>query len=179
MLQMLATQLIGEFNKIKENEWQHIEDVSRTLSNTIIGDGNIYWYGNKEMKGLLAEIVEGAEPFPDSKAYDPNETDLSELDRLVIATRFSDDTEILPYIKKAQATGAEVIVLCAVKSTEDEIIQQANFYVDTKLTESLIPMDNGRIGFPSLLTMLFVYYGIYLTTQDILSDFEGPLPTMM
>jgi hypothetical protein len=176
MLQMLTTQLMKEFNKIKNDEWQQMEDVSRTLCNAIIGDGSIYWYGTQEMKALMAEIVDGKEPFPHSKLLGECAA-LSDLDRLVIATRFADDEGLVELIKGAQEQGAEVILLAAVKSEDDVLVHLCDFHIDTKITEALVPFEDGKIGFPSVMTMFFAYFCIYLTVKETLADFDGPLPT--
>jgi uncharacterized phosphosugar-binding protein len=176
LLQLFTTHLFQQLNQIKNDEMEKIEDVSRSLCNAIIGDGFIYWYGTKEMRGIYAEITEGKEPFPKSKIYD-EATTLTSLDRLIIVTRFSDDEEVLPLVEKAQQSGCEVIVLAAMKNSEDLLIQKADFYIDTKTQEPIVPLDDEKIVFPSLLNVLYTYYCLYVTTKEIIADFEGPLPT--
>jgi uncharacterized phosphosugar-binding protein len=176
MLQLFTTQLINELHKIKNEEAEHIEDVSRTLCNAIIGDGKIYWYATREMKGLLSVVTDGPDAFPNSKIYD-KDSELTSLDRLVVATRFATDEDIVELVAKAQQQGTEVIVLTAVKEANDPLEELADFYVDTKMVEGLIPLDGEKIAFPSLMAVLYAYYCIYVTTQEILDDFDSPLPT--
>lgn len=176
LLEQFTTHLIQHIHKIKNEEAMNIEDISRSLCNTIIGDGYIYWYGHKEMEGITSEVQFGSEPFPKSKVYDESK-ELSHLDRLIIATRFSNDEEVLPIVEKGKKDGAEVIVLTTVLDEGDPLIEKADFYIDLKLAESLLPYDGGKIGYPAVLLLFYIYYALYITVKEIIDDFESPLPT--
>lgn len=171
MLKMLATQLTGKFNQIQETESFTIEDAARALAQAIVGDGTIYWCGFGEMESIVHEAISGAEKLPKSKPFDTN-IKLTAIDRVVIAARFADQTEAIDLVKKVKQQGAQVIVLAAKRNEEASISDEADFFIDTKITESLLPLDMDRIGFPAVMTMFYAYYGIYLTTMEILSEYE-------
>ncbi|WP_102026406.1 DUF2529 family protein [Salirhabdus sp. Marseille-P4669] len=176
MLQAFTTHVINHFHQIKNEEGQQIEDAARILCNTIIGDGHIYWYGTKEMQAFITEVVEGAEPIPKSKYYQ-DDVELSILDRLIIVTPFADNKEVIDVVKKAQDQGTDVIVMSAVKSETDALVELADFHIDTKLVEPLLEIGDEKIGFPSVLMMFYVYYCLYVNVKEILDDFDSPLPT--
>ncbi|MRG86226.1 DUF2529 family protein [Salinibacillus xinjiangensis] len=175
MLQLFTTQLINKLNQIQNEEELAFEEAARSLANAVIGDGHIYWYATGEMQALLAEIEHGAEPFPSSKLYD-GQVDLSSTDRVVVAARFADDQQAVEFIEKVQHQGVEVIALSAVKSEQNPLPQFANYHIDTKLVEALVPLDEEKIAFPAVMTMLYTYYGLYVTTKEMIADFEGELP---
>ncbi|MBM7551790.1 DUF2529 family protein [Thalassobacillus pellis] len=171
MLKMLTTQLTGKFQQIQEKEEFAIEDAARALAQAIVGDGKIYVKGFGEMKALEAEMLKGKETLPKCFRYKEDVT-LSDIDRIIIASRFTDDEDAIVLTEKAQEQGAQVISLSAADDSDDPSKQQADFHIDTKVTDSLLPFDMERICFPAVLTMLYAYYGIFVTVKEILSEYE-------
>ncbi len=170
-MKMLTTQLTGKFQQIEEKETLAIEEAARGLAQAIIGDGNIYVKGFEEMQAVEAEMLDGKETLPKSQRYQPG-TELTSIDRVVLAARFADHKEATAIMHDVQAQGAQVISLSSAKNKEGELYKQADFPVDTKVTDSLLPFDMERICFPSAMTALYSYYAIYITVKEILSEYE-------
>ncbi|MEQ6377029.1 DUF2529 family protein [Bacillaceae bacterium S4-13-58] len=171
MLKMLSTQITGKFLEIMETEQYHIEDAARSLSQAIIGQGTLYWFGFGEMHALIDEVVHGAETLPSSKIFQ-SDIELHPMDRVVIATRFADHKDAMSLAKNIQESEAQVISLSAIRNDEHSLKQVADIHINTKITEPLLPLENSRACFPSVMTMLYAYYGLVLTTREILADHE-------
>ncbi|MFG6114040.1 DUF2529 family protein [Halobacillus sp. MO56] len=171
MMKMLTTQLTGKFQQIEEKETLAIEEAARALAQAIVGDGTIYVKGFEEMKAVEAEMIAGKETLPKCQRYQ-SDTELTSIDRVILSARFADHEEATAIMHKAQAEGSQVISLSSVKNMEDPLYKQADFPVDTKVTDSLLPFDMERICFPSAMTALYSYYAIYITVKEILSEYE-------
>ncbi|WP_176223939.1 DUF2529 family protein [Thalassobacillus devorans] len=171
MLKMLTTQLTGKFQQIQEKEALAIEDAARALAQAIIGDGSIYVKGFEEMLAIESEMIDGIETLPKCRRYEPGAA-LTSIDRVIVASRFADHEEAITIMKEAQEQGAQVIGLSAVKTNDDPLFKQADFPIDTKVTEPLLPFDMERICFPSAMAGLYSYYAIYITVKEILSEYE-------
>lgn len=171
MLKMLSTQITGKFMEIMDTEQYHIEDAARALAQAIMGHGTIYWFGFGEMHAIIDEVAHGAETLPSSKIYQ-SEFDLTPMDRVVFATRYADHKDAMSLTKNIQETGAQVISLSAIRNDEKSLKQVADFHINTKVTAPILPFENDRVCFPSVMTMLYAYYGLVLTTKEILADHE-------
>jgi len=171
LLKMLATQLTGTFQRINEKETLHIEDAARALSQAIVGEGHVYVWGTGEMKSLIHEVEEGPETLPKQHVYNEN-ISLSSIDRVIIASRFADDEEALTLVNTVQNQGAQVIQISALTKEENPLQELADFHIDTKMAGPMLPFDMDRIGFPSVLAMFYVYMAIYVTTKEIIAEYE-------
>jgi hypothetical protein len=168
---------MGHFKKIADKEYANIEDSARVLAQAIVGDGTIYLHGFNEMKALEAEALYGYDRFPKTKPlFDESgqRASLSPIDRVIIATRFSNDHDALSLTKELQKEGTQVVALSAIDQSNEEALENvADFHVNTVLTKALIPLDDGsKVGFPSTMTALFAYYGLLLTTNEIIEEYE-------
>ncbi|CAH0345052.1 DUF2529 domain-containing protein [Bacillus sp. CECT 9360] len=176
MLKMFSTQTTGLFKKIMDEEEFAFEDCARLLAQASIGDGTIYLHGFGEMKGILSEALEGVEPFPNVMALYDDKKELASLtnaDRVLFFTRYSDDSEALSLAKYLQKEGVPfTAVSTLVLSSGLSLDELADVHIDLRLQKGLVPDDNGkRVGFPSLMVALFAYYGIRFTLDEILQEY--------
>jgi uncharacterized phosphosugar-binding protein len=174
VLKIFSTQLSGYFKRIAEQEEMNIEDSARLLAQALVGDGNIYMYGVKEMQGVVLEALCGAEPLQGAKQLKKESLEeITPADRIVLISRFSTDEEIIQLAKDLQAAGHAFIGISAVTEGAESLESFADSHIDTKLLKALIPDEDGtRYGFPSSMTALFAYYGLKFTIQEILSEYE-------
>jgi DNA-binding MurR/RpiR family transcriptional regulator len=178
LLKIFTTQLVGYFKSIQENEEMNIEDSARAIAQAIVGDGNIYVHGKDEMNCIATEAVLGAEPMPKTSFLFNDEgkfiRNLSSLDRVIVATRFSNDETIVRLVKEIKESGATVIGISAIQ--EDDVACLAtvcDFHIDTKLIQGLVPQDDGsRIGFPSSMLALYAYFGLSFIVKEMLEEYD-------
>jgi uncharacterized phosphosugar-binding protein len=175
-MKIFTTQLQGIFQKIQEQEDMNIEDAARLLAQAVIGDGNIYIYGNKEMEGILLEALYGPEPLPSAAPLFKNGkmADVSEADRILLVSRFSTDKEVVDLAKKLKEQGIQTVGISAVSDSEtsNSLEQWTDIHIDIKLVKPLIPDEAGnRFGFPSLMAALYAYYVTTFTMKEILEDY--------
>lgn len=173
MLKIFTTQLTGYFHRIFEQEEFQIEDGARLLTQAAVGEGSIYIYGTGEMAGILQEALNGAEPLPFVKPLQ-NLDEVSNADRVFLFSRFSHDADIIEKAKELSNKGIQMVgVSTIIESEGDSLDDFVDIHIDTKLKKPLIPTeDGGRIGFPSLMLSLYVYYCLTFTIKEILSEYE-------
>ncbi len=177
MLKIFATQLSGIFKKIEEEEEMAIEDGARAVSQALVGDGNVYIYGADEMKAIEGQALSGPERFPEARPlFDEHGTmvPLTQLDRIILASRFSDDEKIVKVAKQAAEAGAVTVGISAIRESGGPgLHQEADFHIDTNCVKPLLPQDDGeRIGLPSGIAALFAYYGLYFSVLEIMEEYE-------
>ncbi|MFQ3546344.1 DUF2529 family protein [Halobacillus rhizosphaerae] len=172
MLKMLQTQLTGQFQQIAQTEEFHIEDAARSLSQALVGDGHIYVKGFGEMQAIEAEALHGPEPLPKAKVYD-DDIELTSIDRVLVAARTAEHQEACEFVRTVKDKGADVIALAALtKDAENPLQQEADFFIDTKITRPLLPFDMRRVGFPTVMTMFYAYFVLRLTVEEFMADYE-------
>ncbi|MDQ0218534.1 DUF2529 family protein [Peribacillus cavernae] len=177
MLKMFSTQISGLFKKIMDGEEFSFEDCARLLAQASIGDGTIYIHGFGEMQGILAEALGGAEPFLSAMPlYDAgNElAAITSADRVLVFTRHSNDSGALQLARQLQEQGIPfTAVSTLVPFAEHSLDKLADVHMDLRLQKGLLPDDSGnRVGFPTLIAALFVYYGIKFTLDEILQEYS-------
>ncbi|WP_066176107.1 DUF2529 family protein [Bacillus marinisedimentorum] len=177
MLKIFATQLSGIFKKIGEEEEMAIEDGARAVSQALVGDGNVYIYGADEMKAIEGQALSGPERFPEARPLiDKHGTmaSLTPVDRIILATRFSDDEKVVDIAKKAAEAGAVAVGISAVRESDGPgLHEETDFHIDTKCVRALLPQDDGeRIGLPSGIAALFAYYGLYFSVLEIMEEYD-------
>ncbi|MCD5324036.1 MULTISPECIES: DUF2529 family protein [Pontibacillus] len=168
---MLATQITGLFRGIHEKEEFQIEDVARSLSQAVVGDGRIYVKGFGEMVAIESEVQSGPEPLPKQHVYDPS-VSLSHLDRVIVASRFADDENALSFIKDVQEQGAEAILIAAETKEDNPAKEQADFFINTRAKGPLLPFEMERVGFPSTIAMLYVHHALFVTVKEITDEYD-------
>lgn len=176
MLKMFTTQLTGVFKRLYEKEEFSFEDGARLLAQGPIGDGTIYIFGAKEMKGIEFEAVEGAEPLKWAKRLNGSgAAELGSADRALLFSRTSDDEEAVKLAGQLQEHGIPFVAVSTVLegSSEGGLADLADVHIDLGLKQGLLPDDFGsRYGYPSPMAGLFVYYGLKFTIEEMLSEYE-------
>ena len=175
MLKMFATQLNGLFNRIQENQLESIEDGARLLSQGAIAEGTIYVYGANEMAAVSHEATLGSEPlsFCSTMHHDESLDHLENRDRVLLITRYSSDPEALQLAKKlVEKRIPFVAVSTHIEENQETLVELADVHIDLQLKKGLLPDDAGnRIGYPSSMAALYVYYGLKFTIEEILAEY--------
>jgi hypothetical protein len=176
MLKIFSTQITGLLNVIQDKEEQQIEEGSRLLAQTVLSDGTVYFYGFDEMEAVVCEALLGENKFPNGKRFtEESWSELLSVDTVVVVTRYQHDKEALDFCRQIkEKTSCHVVFAAGYKKDEAPIdLHLIDCILDTKSVRGLIPQEDGsRIGFPSALCALFVYYSLYLTTAEILEEYE-------
>jgi hypothetical protein len=166
MLKMFTTQLTGLFKRIEEKEEYSFEDGARLLA-----QGPIYIFATKEMKAVEYEALEGAEPFQGVKIFEGVE-ELTDSDRVLMFTRYSNDTAALEVAAQLQEKGIPFVAVTSAVPEGRELLELADLAIDLRLTKGLLPDDLGnRYGYPSAMAALFVYFGLKFTIEEILAEY--------
>ena len=171
MQKIFTTQLIGYFQRIQEKEQEHMEDGARLLAQAAIGEGAIYVKGFQELIGIDIQLEKSREPFPSAKRLeDLNE--ITTVDRVLLFTPFSTDEAAIQLAKDLGKKGVPIVGVSAVIEGEESLEQHVDVHVDSTLKKPIIPTEDGhRIGFPVLMTSLYVYYSLFFIMQEILEEY--------
>lgn len=177
MLKMFTTQLTGLFKKIAEEEEFSLEDGARLLAQAPAGDGAIYLYGTHEMKAVLAEATEGAEPLRSAKILpDPAAlTGLTEADRVLMITRYATDAAAVECANRLKQQGIPFVGMSSVQAEKDgeDLSELADVHINLQLTKGLLPDEDGsRFALPFSMAALFAYYALSFTINEILAEYE-------
>ncbi|MCD7034697.1 DUF2529 domain-containing protein [Metabacillus sp. GX 13764] len=177
MLKIFTTQLTGHFNRIADQEEYQTEDAARLLAQAAVGAGSIYLHGFDELSAILAEALSSSEPFPFAKPLfkeDGSMAEVTEADRVLIFSRFSNDEAALTLAKDlAEKEILFAAVSALVKDSAESLEQFADVHIDSKLKKPLIPAEDGsRYGFPAIMTSLYVYYALRFVLVEILQEYE-------
>ncbi len=176
MMKIFSTQLQGLFQKINDQEEMNIEDGARLLAQAAIGQGKIYIHGFHELEAVVIEAISGVESLDSCERLFKNGkmNDVTEGDRVLIITRFSTDPDALELVTDLKEKGIQTVVISAIVDTDEPSLDgSADVHIDSKLVKALIPDDEGnRYGFPSIMTALFAYYGLFFTLKEIITEYE-------
>ncbi len=179
LLKIFTTQLQGSFQKIAKEEEFSFEDGARLLAQAIVGEGDIYIYGAREMKAVVAEAIEGVETLPRGKELHRDlASSISIADRALIVTRYDNDEEAIRIANTLTQNGVGVVAISTISDkkegkTERSLSEIADVHIDLRLKRGLIPDDDGsRFGFPTSMLALYAYYGIAFTLKETLDELE-------
>jgi uncharacterized phosphosugar-binding protein len=171
MLKMFSTQLAGLFNRLMEKEEFSMEDGARLLAQAAAGDGKIYIFGTDEMKAIELEAVYGEEPLQ-SAAILSEETALESADRVLIVSRYADDEEAVRLARFLQEKGIPFVAVSTVRNENEGLDSMADVHIDLRIKKGLLPDDMGnRVGYPTSMAALFIYFGLRFTIEEILEDY--------
>jgi hypothetical protein len=172
MMKMFMTQLNGLFQRIYDKEEPAIEDGARLLAQAIVGDGKIYIKSFKEMDAVTVEALESAEPLTGAAKLSTL-GDLTETDRVLIITRFSNDPEAILLGRKLSQKGIPFTAIAGtVKDAENNISDLADVYINTFLIRGMLPTETGeRTAFPASMAALFIYYGIKFALDEMMDEY--------
>lgn len=173
VLKMFSTQLNSLFQKIMNDEAFNIEDAARLLAQAAISDGTIYIQGFDEMMGVSNEAINGIEPLIKAKKFH-SDAKLTYKDRFLLFSRYSDDKEAIQLAQRLKQEKIPfVAVSTIVETTAESLDALADIHINLRVQRGLIPDESGnRTGYPSLLVALFTYFGIKLTLEEILQEYE-------
>lgn len=176
MLKMFTTQLTGLFKKISEQEEFAFEDGARLLAQAPAGDGTIYLFGTNEMKAVLSEATEGAEPLRFAKTLTKEQAEaLTDADRVLIISRYSSDKEAIQLASILKEKGIPFAVISSLTDPDSgsDLAQLADVHINLWLTKGLLPDEQGgRFGFPFSMAALYAYYGLSFTLNEILDEYS-------
>ncbi|MCM3668795.1 DUF2529 domain-containing protein [Mesobacillus maritimus] len=176
MLKMFTTQLTGLFNRLQEKEEFSIEDSARLLAQAVAGEGTIYLYGAKEMGAVPLEAMYGAEPLKQAQILTAEQvSNVTLADRVILFSRKSTDPEALEISQKLADKSFPFVAVSTIdKNSETQGLDTlADVHIDLRLTKGLLPDELGnRIGQPSSMAALYVYYGIKFTIDEIMAEYE-------
>lgn len=168
---MFLTQLTGLLKRVGEKEEDAIEDAGRLLAQSLVSEGTIYIKGYGEMAVIETEALHGAEVLKGVKSWTTGAR-LTDADRVLIATRFSDDPEAVQLAQKLSEDG---VFFAAISSKKENagLESLADAFIDIRLTKGILPDENGgRTGFPSSIAGLYTYFLLKMTIDDILAEYE-------
>lgn len=178
MLKIFSTQVSGLLKTISDKEEQSVEEASRLLAHTVLSEGTVYFKGFREMDAVASEALFGENKFRrGAELTDESMEGLLSVDSVVVASRFVDDEEAVAFCEKVKENADCHVILMGGRRKEAENEAGSNpavdIVIDTKAIRGLVPLDDGsRIGFPSGLTALFAYYALFLTTEEILEEYD-------
>ncbi|MEK3888529.1 DUF2529 domain-containing protein [Bacillus sp. FSL K6-3431] len=173
MLKMFSTQLTGLFNRVFDKEQFQIEDGARLLAQAPVGEGHIYIKGFDEMESVAFEALYGAEPFEHAVRLEAG-ISLSTADRAIIFTRFSTDKEAVSLGEQLAEKNIPFVVVSGQKKEEHSRLNDlADVHINTQLLRPLLPTEDGsRIGFPSSMVALYIYFALKFTIEEIIEEYE-------
>ncbi len=173
MLKMFSTQLTGLFNRLQEKEEFTIEDGARLLAQAAAGEGKIYIFGTGEMKAVELEAVNGEEPLH-SAAILTEETEPESADRALIVSRYADDDDAVRVARDLQEKGIPFVAISTVRNENEaeSLNAMADVHIDLRIKKGLLPDESGnRVGFPTSIAALYVYFGLKFTIEEILEEY--------
>lgn len=173
MQKMFTTQLAGLFKRIFEKEEFNIEDGARLLAQAPVGEGAIFIKGFKEMEGVLAEAIDGAEPLKSALRLESVDT-LTNADRVLLITRFADDIEAISLGENLIEKNIPFVAIAGENKSEGRSLADlADVFIPTYIVKPLLPTEDGsRVGFPSLMAALYIYFSLKFSIEDILEEYE-------
>lgn len=173
MLKMFSTQLTGLFNRLLEKEEFSIEDGARLIAQAAAGEGKVYLFSTGEMKAVELEAVYGEEPLP-AAAILNEETELRSTDRVLVVSRYSDDEDAVRVAHDLQEKGIPFVAISTVRneSEAESLNTLADVHIDLRIKKGLLPDESGnRVGFPTSMAALYVYFGLKFTIEEILEEY--------
>ncbi|MFS0783885.1 DUF2529 family protein [Bacillus sp. 1P06AnD] len=171
MLKIFSTQLSGIFKTINEDEFA-FEDSARLLAQAAVGDGHIYIAGFSELQGLIAQVSEGIDSLPACLPF--NDIDeVTSADRVLIATRNHTDKDANALAHTLYERNIPFVAMSSITDEEEGLNQLADVHIDMHVKRGLVPSETGgRIGFPHLLTALYILHGIQFTLLELLEEYK-------
>ncbi|MEH7883263.1 DUF2529 domain-containing protein [Bacillus sp. JJ1609] len=173
MLKMFSTQLTGLFKRLQDKEEYSIEDGARLLAQAAAGQGTIYILGTREMNAIGLEAIYGEEPLQSASIL-TDEAELEAADRVLIVSRYSDDSEAVRVARNLQEKGIPFVAISTVRGEADVegLDNLADVHIDLRMTKGLLPDELGnRVGFPTSMAALFIYFGLKFTIEEILEEY--------
>ncbi|WP_078593485.1 DUF2529 family protein [Evansella clarkii] len=177
-MKVFQTQLQGLLNKYEEFE-DKTEDFARIISQTIISDGQLWIYGEKEMHGITDQALSGTDALPTIMEAVPDSA-FSSLDTILIWSPDPLSKDACKIASAAKKAGAQVLGFTSElnKNKEEEVQgnlwqEECSMFLSTGVKGGLVPTEEGnRIGAPHLLTALHLYYLVFFNVMEFLEEHE-------
>ncbi|MCD8510068.1 MAG: DUF2529 domain-containing protein [Bacillus sp. (in: Bacteria)] len=169
-MKIFQTQLQGLITKLDKQE-EVVEEAARMMAQSLVSDGKLWIFAEKEMKGILHQAVEGCDNLPRVEVAG-KESSFSPMDSLLVFSPDRGSEEAQLVAETASENGTQVIGVSS-PTTEDDNgwPEKCNFYLSTGIKGGLVPEeDGGRIGEPHLLVALYLYYSLFFHGEG---DFRG------
>lgn len=172
MLKMFTTQLSGLLKRIQEQNEFAIEDSARLIAQSLVGEGQLYIYGENEMEVIFPEALHSSEPFKEVQRW-KGEDSLTLSDRVIIFSRYSHDKAAVQAGKSLLEKGIPFVAVSThVSSEQANLVGLADTHIDLNLKKPLLPDEEGnRFGYPASIAALYVYYALKFTVGEILEDY--------
>lgn len=172
MIDVFTKILTKRFANLAEEQEFQIEDAARLLCQALVSDGKIYVYGEKEMDAIAQEAEKGHDLLPNAVRMSDIDyvNKLTEFDRLLIVSRFSNDEQALTLAKRARDNGIATVAITAVNA-EEGLQDIVDVVIDTKMVRPILPKETGEFfAFPSLMMAFYAYYGVFMIIREIMED---------
>ncbi|WLR41696.1 DUF2529 family protein [Bacillus carboniphilus] len=174
MLKIFSTQLIGHFNRIQQKEELSIEDGARLLAQASVGEGDIYVYATEQLKPLVDMSISEEEGLPSAKKFPTDLTNIQPEDRVLLFSPLSTNKNAIKIAEFLRERQVPTVAVTAIeKESTNILINLVDVHIDSKLNKQLVPTEDGtRIGFPTLMTSLYVYYGLLFSIREMISEYD-------
>ena len=175
MLRIFTTQLTGLVKDLLQKQEEQIEDAARLLAQAITSGGTIHIAAFGEMKAIEAEALHGKEALQGAAKFDEHQIEqLTDQDRVIIATRFSTDPEALTLAKQLNQKRIPFLSITTVTANEDDsLVSFSDIVLNLNIHDGLAPLENGtRVGYPASILGLYAYFYVALTVTDIMEELE-------
>lgn len=169
--------LIEHLEKLSESLTDEIEDIARLLAQALVGEGDIYFFAEGEMKGVFLQAVYGKEPLrPVERVKELTKgqvTQLTSADRVLLIGRSAEDEPILSIARYLYDEHIPFAAIASTAKKETPLDDLADIYIDMSLADGLIPKGFAPIsGHPDLLVALFLFHQIHFQLEDLFADFN-------
>ncbi|MDG5787349.1 DUF2529 family protein [Evansella sp. AB-P1] len=179
-MKIFQTQVQGLLNRFTDIE-DELEDAARMIAQSIISEGKVWIFGEKEMKGIIHQAVEGEDSFPNIMEGTIGGHSTQQLDTVIV---FSPDPHS-QWADHVVSTAKEVPCNVIGVSSERNLAatspaesnndtswgEKCDLFFSTGVKRGLVPTESGQfLGHPHLLVGLHIYYLLYLTTMEFLEE---------
>lgn len=175
MYRHFAQLLIEHLKKLTAALTDEIEDIARLCAQALVGEGDIYFYAEGEMKGVYLQALHGKEPFqPVERIKELKSEELSRLtsaDRVLLIGRSAEDEQILSIARYLYDEHIPFAAIASATKKDTPLDDLADIFIDMSLADGLIPKGFAPIsGHPDLLVALFLFHQIQFQLEDMFSD---------
>ncbi|WP_368503071.1 DUF2529 domain-containing protein [Alkalihalophilus sp. As8PL] len=172
MIPIFTTQLMGRIKAVREKE-EEFEDAARLMAQALVGDGTVYVYGTRELRGITSEVEYGTDRDESIKALtQENLNELTTADRVMLFSPFTNDDEACRLATKLHVQGVPFAAISNFYDEQDAAYSLADVHIDFESDIGLVPDEEGkRSGYPTSIIGLYTYFCLLLTIKEIMSEY--------